>query len=460
MAPKYTLREELLDFYHSVESNLVRTAVKSVPDSPPEKTPRTDLQAVLKPRGAYTLGIRRVSVANLVKKKVGDVTEEISLQCKIEHIPLGNKRRGKVVHSPEITGEDGKFVSGILCRVGRIIEKREAYGKQYYFPTKVYTPGDKVVKRYGSQVIQGQPNIYGDAPINRDWNHEDQTELPEYAALYRDARCTVPDFFPYADVMENVLSMISASGNNAPFPNIQDIFDSPDTKLSSGSTTNDRKRKRPVCDSDPDTNSDSEPAPRAQCSKTSDTNQIQPNPVWHIYSQSKCFSYVEGPSSSGASPSNSICTCGRPRASQTPPVSPPFSGFPGQGPPSRGPNYCPSGLPTPDQSPEPTDFNGPDSRGRKRAKLSQSPTSSGIAASVQPTSETAIEQEPNEEALNPIARVRLTVHTPNPGEGDGEEATSAEERTQESSPDQERTEDRADEEGDENNDNGETSEDH
>ncbi|KAK6330624.1 hypothetical protein TWF718_002821 [Orbilia javanica] len=213
---QYKLREELIDLPHRVHIPMRLTP--PTPDSEKkEKTPRrrnfpeTDVIMVDKPKSAYTVGIRRVSVAKegtvkpatkfvrmtvggersteRIGRKIERSPAEIGPHCCILHIPLGSSTRGNVGHTDEITGEDGKVVPCLLLTVDRTVDTCTIGGKQRFLPTKTFTPSKKVVKRLGGRVVPRVRNVYGDAPCNANWTHREDGRLPKDIVVYPHESC-------------------------------------------------------------------------------------------------------------------------------------------------------------------------------------------------------------------------------------------------------------------------------
>ncbi|KAF3246201.1 hypothetical protein TWF128_009013 [Orbilia oligospora] len=361
---RYRLREELMDLAHTTISSVEWTPPAKLPPgkprklasrSPARKSSETDLTGVNKPKLACTIGVRRVSVFNPNKastskhkrKAAGtpeepiesgsdetattkaDEEEESSpegrvVQCQILHIPLGCALRGNVVHSDKITGEDGKVIPCLLCKVERTVEVRTVKGKKYFFPTKIFTPSNKMVKRVGGEVISGVPNVYGDAPYNADWTHEERGELPREVTLYTGRACLRGLRFPYRDVMGDVSMAGSTFSYNDFVTEAQGGI--------SGTIPAYKLTSRPVRWS---RSSDSDTLPGLDKGK----NPTKPSrgafkkplleykrPIIHIVSNGICHTNVLGPSLGHFKPPNLTCTCGKIRASLSPPEGLPSSG--------------------------------------------------------------------------------------------------------------------------------------
>ncbi|RVD90383.1 uncharacterized protein DFL_001349 [Arthrobotrys flagrans] len=369
---RYRLREELIDLAHTANSKVLwnpvvnSPSVKShKPTSPARTSLGSDLIPVEKPKFAYTIGVRRVSVFNPNKaalskpiekaadkpegtpesesgETTGSESEETAgsesdktttiesderegapvgehmVQCSISHIPLGSARRGKVVHSDKVTGEDGKVVPCLLYTVEYVVEERMVNGERYFFPTKVFTPSNKMVKKFGGEVIPGVPNIYGDAPCDANWTHEDEDKLPRDIVLYYDRGCFSGCRFPYREVMGEVSTTQSAF-NYDDF--VTEDQTEPDFKFTSRLF---QRSSSPAVDSAPGVNKGRSPVyPPRQHPTTSPLRDTYP--AIHIRSEGICHSVVEGPARGRYSPQNITCTCGFRRASLAPPDSPPRS---------------------------------------------------------------------------------------------------------------------------------------
>ncbi|KAK6502661.1 hypothetical protein TWF506_003239 [Arthrobotrys conoides] len=473
---RYRLREELMDLAHTANSRVEWTpAAKSgKPVSPTRKPSETDLIGVDKPKMAYTIGIRRVSVFNPKKASTskpegqaagtpGVETESDSdettttttttteekdkgsleghvVECSIKHIPLGSALRGNVVHSDKITGEDGKVVPCLLCNVQRKVEVRTIGGKQYFFPTKIFTPTKTMVTRAGGEVIPGVPNIYGDAPYNADWTHKDEGELPGDILLYTDRACVRGVRFPYRDVMGEVYMTRSAFSYN-------DFV----TGVRGGTIPDFKFTSRPIRrSSSPD--SDSATGSDKGKDHTKPTHKIPQNPllrdiqpVIHIISRGVCHTNVAGPVQGHFNPPNLVCTCGRIRATVSPPESLPSYGSATTSPASsdqQSDSQASTGFWTPPDSPgtksrkkRNSDFGDSvvDETETKRQKVSEGVE---VSQSVDPISSlesslsTSIRKKRKREAADleveeptaKLPRIRLIVRSPD--EADSTPATA------------------------------------
>ncbi|KAK6353648.1 hypothetical protein TWF696_005610 [Orbilia brochopaga] len=131
-----------------------------------------------------TVGVRRSFVSGYYCNEEEDYsTRQISIACTTEHIPLGNHRRGNVVHSPSLTGRNGKTVAAQLTQPVSVVEWTGTHNvpRTDYFPT-----GVRVERHYGDTTTTGQPNTYGDNPYTEDWSHPDDTDVPRYSYAYAD----------------------------------------------------------------------------------------------------------------------------------------------------------------------------------------------------------------------------------------------------------------------------------
>ncbi|KAK6342210.1 hypothetical protein TWF730_001688 [Orbilia blumenaviensis] len=371
MSSSYQLREELMDICH-----VQNTKVVWLPPADPQngkglsrkrKFPETNMVQVPKPGGACTIGVRRVSVFNPDRKKkakaVGgeeggqkvprDPTRPHEVMCSIMHIPLGSSQRGKAVHSDALTGRDGKVVPAILCRARRVVEEREVRGEKFFFPTKIFEPTRRLVRREGGRVILGVPNIYGDAPCNANWTHEDDGELPEDVVVYKDNSCAASggERVPYHEVMEYhpYVEGIRGVGNlmifdsNPPASSTESESSDSDSSTSEIPYSKDpsalRRRPpvRPAAQIPTIPPVAPLPAPALPAVPAPAPAQHQPTAPApapppaapaaaqprrrsvHLREGGFCFSRVEGPSHlSVYNPSNALCTCGYRRFSQFP----------------------------------------------------------------------------------------------------------------------------------------------
>ncbi|KAF3217680.1 hypothetical protein TWF679_001882 [Orbilia oligospora] len=371
---RYRLREELMDLAHTAVSSVEWTPPAKLPPgeprkpasrSPARKSSETDLTGVNKPKLACTIGVRRVSVfnankasTNKPKRKAAGTPEEPIESGSDETATTKTDEEeesspeGRVVHD-KITGEDGKVVPCLLCKVERTVEVRTVKGKKYFFPTKIFTPSNKMVKRVGGEVISGVTNVYGDAPYNADWTHEEKGELPREVTLYTGRACLRGIRFPYRDVMGDVSMAGSTFSYNDFVTEAQGGI--------SGTIPAYKFTSRPVRWSR-SSDSDITPGPNKGKNPTKPSRGTfkkplleYKQPVIHIVSNGICHTNVLGPSLGHFNPPNLTCTCGKTRASLSFPEGLPSSGTATtttasqpQGPPA---TQASSALLTPPKSP-------------------------------------------------------------------------------------------------------------
>ncbi|KAK6496067.1 hypothetical protein TWF481_002091 [Arthrobotrys musiformis] len=261
MGYAYLLREDQVDTFYTEYTKLKLSIPLKTSDKTSEegskKCSELDLVETEKPKGAYTLGIRRVCVLN-PNREVGSLfgdrptpatgsskTTETSsnetgsfvserstssaskrpksssrggnkragydpawrmsgpVYCRISNIPLGSSLRGNVIHSSGFTGEDGNVIPALLCDVEHIVKTHIIDGQRYFQPMKVFCPSNRRARRTCGEVIPGVPNVYGDAPSNAYWNNDDNNDLPRDVVLYTDESCRSEIRFPYSKIKES-----------------------------------------------------------------------------------------------------------------------------------------------------------------------------------------------------------------------------------------------------------------